>query len=299
MSRIIINIMKKETIEALVALPIILMIGFLLALAGGSSGLKTAGVPVYAWCVLLAFMIQWLAFVPAYLSQSEKYYDLTGSFTYLSVLLFALSLSSARDPRSLLLAVLIAVWAMRLGSFLFLRIRAVGEDSRFRDIKPSFIRFLMTWSLQGLWVCFSLAAALAAITAQTKINLDLWALSGALVWIFGFVIEALADQQKNQFRKQKNKPLPFIHTGLWSWSRHPNYFGEIVLWMGIAMIAYPVLQGWQLFTLISPVFITVLLTRISGVPMLEDAADKKWGGQSEYEAYKARTSVLVLWPPKN
>lgn len=290
--------MNKETREALVALPIIIVIGILLALAGGYSGLKYAGFSVYAWCVLLAFVIQWLAFIPAYLTQSEKFYDLTGSFTYLSVLLLALGLSTEIDKRSLLLSVLIAVWACRLGSFLFLRIQAVGEDSRFNEIKPSFVRFLMAWSLQGLWVCFSLAAALAAITAQQKPELDLWALSGVLVWVLGFAVEVIADQQKSRFRKKANTSIGFIHSGLWSWSRHPNYFGEIVLWIGIALIAVPVLQGWQWFTLISPVFIILLLTRISGIPMLEEKSDKRWGGSPEYEAYKDRTSVLILWPPK-
>lgn len=290
--------MKKETLEALIALPIILVIGLLLALAGGYTGERAAGISVYAWCVLLAFGIQWLAFIPAYLKQTEIYYDLTGTLTYLSVLALALSFSAQPDARSLLLAVLIAIWTLRLGSFLFLRIRAVGEDSRFKDLKPNFWRFLMTWTLQGLWVCFSLAAALAAITGQQKLALDGWAYLGLGVWLIGFGIEAIADWQKSRFRQQESKPLPFIDTGLWAWSRHPNYFGEITLWIGIAVIAFPVLQGWQYATLISPVFIIFLLTRISGVPMLEAKADERWGGQAEYEAYKARTSVLILRPPQ-
>ncbi len=232
------------------------------------------------------------------INQSEKYYDLTGSLTYLSVISVALFLSPAVDARSVLLAVMIGVWAIRLGSFLFSRIRETGEDSRFRELKPSFFRYLMAWTWQGLWVCFSVAAALAAITTQEKQALGVFAIIGTLVWLLGFGIEVIADQQKSAFRKQANKSPKFIHTGLWFWSRHPNYFGEIVLWIGIAVIAFPVLQGWQFFTLISPVFITVLLTRISGVPLLEEKSDQKWGGQAEYEAYKARTSVLVLWPPR-
>ncbi len=291
--------MKKETREALIALPLIVMIGLALALVGGYSGQQWAGMSVYAWCVALAFGIQWLAFVPAYLTQSEKFYDLTGSLTYLSILALAFSLRSDFDPRALLLVILVAVWALRLGSFLFLRIQAVGEDSRFSDIKRSFTRFLMAWTLQGLWVCFSLAAALSAITTQHQVPLDIWAGLGLIVWLLGFGIEVIADQQKSRFRKQKQKSSEFIQSGLWAWSRHPNYFGEIMLWIGIALIAFPVLQGWQYLTLISPVFITVLLTRISGVPLLEEKADQRWGGQTEYEAYKARTSVLILWPPKD
>jgi steroid 5-alpha reductase family enzyme len=117
-----------------------------------------------------------------------------------------------------------------------------------------------------------------------------------LVWVFGFVIEVTADSQKSRFRADPENKGKFIHTGLWAWSRHPNYFGEIVLWIGVAVIALPILRGWQWLTLISPVFVTLLLTRISGVPMLEKRADEKWGGQEDYEAYKERTPVLVPRP---
>lgn len=293
MARASLKAMKKEDREALIALPIILLVAAGLAWAGSQHGAHWGSWPIYALCVTLAIGIQWVAFVPAYLKQTEKYYDLVGSLTYLSVLGLGFSASPHKDPRALLLALLVGCWALRLGSFLFLRIHAVGEDSRFRDIKPHFFRFLMAWTLQGLWVCFSLAAALAAITSTTPVALDAWAAIGTAVWIMGFGIEALADYQKSQFRKNPENKGQFIHEGLWSISRHPNYFGEIVLWIGIALIAFPVLQGWQWVTLISPVFITLLLTRISGVPMLEEKADERWGGQADYEHYKATTPVLI------
>jgi len=191
---------------------------------------------------------------------------------------------------------LVIIWATRLGTFLFRRIRKAGKDTRFDEIKPSFIRFLNTWTLQGLWVTFTLAAALAASTATTRKELDVFAAIGFLVWVFGFTFEVTADTQKSRFRADPKNKGKFIHTGLWAWSRHPNYFGEIVLWVGVAIIALPVLRGWQWVTLISPVFVALLITRISGVPLLEKQADERWGGQEEYEAYKERTPVLIPRP---
>ncbi|TAK11812.1 MAG: DUF1295 domain-containing protein [Anaerolineae bacterium] len=289
--------MNNADRTALIATPIVLLIGAGLALAGSSGGAAVSGYPVYALCVALAFLIQVFAFVPAFLKQTEKYYDLTGSLTYLSVTGLALGLAPAPDARAYLLAALVAVWAVRLGSFLYSRIRAAGEDRRFREIKPSFPRFLLTWLLQGLWVSFSLAAALAAITSARRVPLDAFAWVGLGIWLFGFSVEIIADRQKRAFSADPANKGQFIRSGLWAWSRHPNYFGEIVLWLGIAIIALPVLQGWGLVTLVSPVFVTLLLTRISGVPMLEARADEKWGGQPDYEAYKAGTLVLVPRPP--
>ena len=205
-------------------------------------------------------------------------------------------LSPVVDGRSILLLALVVIWTARLGTFLFRRIRKAGKDARLDEIKPSFIRFLNTWTLQGLWVTFTLAAALAAITATTRRELGLFSLIGFLIWVLGFAIEVAADTQKSRFRANPGNKGKFIHTGLWARSRHPNYFGEIVLWIGVAVIALPVLRGWQWVTLISPVFVFLLLTRVSGVPMLEKRAEEKWGGQEDYEAYKERTPVLIPRP---
>lgn len=290
--------MDSKTKSAWIGIVIVLLIAAGLAFAGSQGGATINGLPLFALCILLAFVIQWIAFIPAYTMQTEKFFDLTGGITYLTVVAVAVFLSPAIDIRALLLTGIIAIWAIRLASFLFLRIRAAGEDRRFREIKKSFARFLSAWTLQGLWVSFSLAAALAAITSTVRVGVDAFAVVGVLVWAAGFAIEVIADRQKSAFNSFPENKGRFIHTGLWSWSRHPNYFGEIVLWIGVAIIALPILQGWQWATLISPLFIIVLLTRISGVPMLEQRADEKWGGQSDYETYKAGTSVLIPMPPK-
>ena len=193
---------------------------------------------------------------------------------------------------------MVVVWAVRLGSYLVLRIRKAGADSRFDAIKPSFPRFLSTWTLQGLWVTLTLAAALAAITTTERVSLGTVTAIGIVVWVVGIGLEATADAQKSRFRADPANKGRFIQSGLWSWSRHPNYFGEIVLWVGVAIVALPVLRGWQWVTLISPVFVFLLLTRVSGVPLLEKSADERWGSEPEYQAYKARTSVLTPRPPR-
>ncbi len=272
---------------------VLILIGLLVAMAGGQGGSLVAGIPVFALLVGLAFIIQWLAYIPAYLKQTEKFYDITGSFTYIAAITLALVLSPNLDARAILLWSLVVVWALRLGSFLFRRIHKAGKDDRFDEIKPSFIRFLNAWTIQALWVTFTASAALIAITTTTRKELDIFALVGFLVWAFGFAMEVIADVQKSRFNADPANKGKFIQTGLWSRSRHPNYFGEIVLWIGVMIIALPVLQGWQWVALISPVFVTLLLTRVSGVPLLEKKADQRWSGQAEYDTYKKQTPVLI------
>jgi steroid 5-alpha reductase family enzyme len=288
--------MKEPDRIAVISLPIVILLGLGLAFAGSQGGASVFGMPLFAAFVGLAFLIQWIVFIPSYVRQTEHFFDLTGSATYITVTVLAVLLSPVVDGRSLLLSALVVIWAARLGSFLFRRVHKAGKDGRFDDLKPHFLRFLNTWTLQGLWVIFTLAAALAAITTTTRKPLGLFALIGLLIWLLGFAFEVVADSQKNRFRANPENTGKFIQTGLWAWSRHPNYFGEIVLWIGVAVIALPVLRGWQWVTLISPIFVTLLLTRVSGVPMLEKRADDKWGGQDDYEAYKTRTPVLIPRP---
>lgn len=285
--------MNKADRNALIAFPILIVIGLAIAWAGSQGGYSFLGIPLFALLVGLAFLIQWLAFIPAFVFQTEKFFDLTGSITYISVTTLALLFSPVIDTRAILLWALVVIWATRLGIFLFRRIQKAGKDDRFDELKPSFIRFLNVWTIQGLWVTFTAVAALVGITTTNRKELDGFALIGLLVWILGFAFEVVADHQKSRFNANPANKGKFIQTGLWSRSRHPNYFGEIVLWIGIAIIALPVLQGWQWVALISPVFVTLLLTRVSGVPLLEAKADKKWGGQADYEEYKKRTPVLI------
>lgn len=217
--------MNTDDRTALIVFPILIGIGIFLAWAGSQSGAMIADIPLFALSVGLIFLVQWVAFVPAYLRQTEKYFDLTGSLTYISVTILALLFSSAADARSILLAALVVIWAARLGSFLYGRIHKAGKDDRFDELKPSFFRFLNVWTIQALWVTFTAAAALVAITSSARKELDLFAVVGLLVWAVGFGFEVVADVQKSRFNADPANKGKFISTGLWSRSRHPNYFG--------------------------------------------------------------------------
>ncbi len=284
---------NQITISTVVAI----FIGTLVAWAGSDGGDQFAALPVFALCGALAFMVNWVAFIPAAIKRTEHYYDLTGGLTYITVTIVAVLLSSSLDLRSAIVAGMVMFWSIRLASFLFMRISRAGKDSRFDVIKHRPMRFFLAWTLQGLWVLLTAACALAIITGGNREPLGIIGYVGIAIWTIGILIEIVADQQKSAFRADPDNKGKFINTGLWAWSRHPNYFGEIVLWTGMAIIAIPVLQGWQWATLISPVFVFFLLTKVSGVPMLEEAADERWGGQDDYEAYKQKTPVLMMKPP--
>jgi len=290
--------MESAERNAAASIPLALLAAAGLGWAGSRNGVSVGGVPLFALSIGLAFAMQWIAFVPAFAFRTERFYDLVGSITYIVVAAFTVALAGRIDARASLLLAMVCVWALRLGTFLFLRVLRSGRDERFTEIKRSSLRFLSAWTLQGLWVSFTLSATLAAIAASKTGRLGATAWIGVGVWLAGFGIEAVADEQKRRFRADLAHRGDFIRTGLWAWSRHPNYFGEIVLWIGAAIVAAPVFAGWQWVTMLSPLFVIVLLTRVSGVPILERRADEKWGEQEEYERYKRRTSVLVLRPPR-
>ena len=276
---------------------IAVLLGLGLAALVDDGAYRVAGLPLLAALALFGFVVQWLVFVPSFLRQTEHYYDLTGALTYASVILLAAGFGSP-DARGWVLAALVLIWCGRLGGFLFLRVKRSGKDGRFDTLKPYCARFFMAWTLQGLWVFMTLLAALIAVTSPASPGWDVWATLGLVVWTSGFLIEAVADRQKSAFKADPANQGRFIRQGLWSWSRHPNYFGEIVLWTGIAIMATPAMSGWQWLGWLSPLFVCWLLMKVSGIPMLEKRADEKWGGQADYEAYKAATPVLVPRPPR-
>ena len=252
------------------------------------------GIELVKNAVLLAFIIQWVLFIPAYLLQTEKFFDISGSITYISVISYCFF--NFYDPENLnignvILSIIIIIWALRLGSFLFIRIKKAGEDIRFREIKKSPTRFFMTWTFQGMWVSLCSACALAGIAKGIIINDYFYC--GLAIFLIGFIVEIVADNQKTKFRSNPKNKDKFINSGLWKFSRHPNYMGEILLWLGISIISFSSLEGLELATLISPFFTYLLLVYVSGIRILEYNGEKKWGHLDSYKSYKENTPRLI------
>ena len=277
---------------------IIICFASIIALGGSHNSMNYNGYPILFFCLSASFLVHWIIFIPSFLAKTEKFYDITGTLAYLITLYLASVLTSyssgaSLEPRTLIIIGMVSFWALRLGIFLFIRVLKVGEDRRFREAKKSFSKYLVWWTMSALWVFLTTANALTLIVNNKKlVNQPIFYL-GLLIWFIGILFEIIADEQKRRFRLNEKNRGKFISSGLWSISRHPNYFGEIILWIGIAIISLPTLSGFQYVTLISPLFIYLLLTRISGVNLLEESSDKKWGDLPEYEQYKKETPVLV------
>jgi steroid 5-alpha reductase family enzyme len=272
---------------------IITAVVFAVAWMGDQTGSTLYGLPLMTAMALGVFAVQWIGLIHARLFETEHYFDLVGSLTYITVTVLAIQQAADLGIRQQIIAGAVIVWAARLGPFLFRRIQKAGEDRRFRKIKLSTPRFLLTWTLQGTWVFITAGAALAAIMTPNTAALGALFYIGASMWIVGMAVEVVADNQKSAFKANPANADKFITTGIWARAQHPNYFGEILLWAGVAVMALPSLSGSALIFLISPVFVALLLTRISGIPLLRKTAGERWGDDPAYQAYLKNTPVLI------
>ena len=271
---------------------IIIVFAFVLTTLVDENSISYGSLSLFLLCTIIIFIIQWIVFIPSYLLSTEHFFDLTGSITFITVSILAFLMNDFKNLRQWIVLILILIWALRLGSFLFLRIRKAGEDSRFTTIKKDFSVFFLTWNLQGLWVLFTLFGALTILTSNNNSNFGILDIIGVLIWIIGFVIEVLSDRQKSEFKNNKSNAGQFIQSGLWKYSRHPNYFGEILIWTGMAVIGITIYSGLGWLGLISPFFVFVILNYISGVRLLEKQANERWGSNNAYQSYKQKTPVL-------
>mgnify|MGYP001429643626 FL=1 len=254
-------------------------------------------IPLIYYCISISFLIHWIIFIPSFLNKTEKFYDFTGMVAYLSVIGFALyqknKILGSIDFDSALLGILISVWTLRLGVFLFYRVFKVGEDDRFKEVKQVPSKFLVWFTVSGLWVSLTSIAALKVLTSQVEHNNYYFVYLGLALWIFGFLFEVIADYQKTKFKNNPENKDQFISSGLWSLSRHPNYFGEIILWIGVFIITIPSLSGIDYLTILSPLFVYTLLNKISGINLLEIKAQKRWGELESYKEYRSKTPQLI------
>jgi len=255
------------------------------------------GIELITYAVIISFVLQWTLFIPAYFFQTEKFYDISGSINFILIVIYTYYynyISHGFNLGNLILSFLIFIWAIRLGVFLFLRIQNDGEDKRFRSIKPSMSKFFMTWTLQATWVSICSLCALTGISSDNGIIINNLFFIGLTFFIVGFFLEVIADSQKTKFRKNPKNKNTFINSGLWAYSRHPNYLGEISIWTGISIISFSSLSNLQFVTLISPIFTYVLLVYVSGVRLLEASGNKKWGHLKSYKEYIKKTPRLLF-----
>ena len=273
------------------------IIVFLMVSAVGNNSVIFNEYSAVLYCAVICIGIQWVVWIPASIGKTERFYDLTGGLTYLTVVGFSLWAGSQSEPpslRELIVSLLVVIWSLRLSSFLYLRIHRSGKDGRFDQLKTSPIRFLVPWTLQGLWVFLTMIVVIVINSqADSAPALGIWDGIGLSIWILGFGIEAIADNQKTVFNTEPENKGKWIDSGLWSYSRHPNYLGEILLWTGIAFFGISCFTGLERVAWISPIFIYLLLTKISGTPILDKRALEKWGDDPEYQKYRDNTPALI------
>ena len=275
----------------------VFIIVFLMVRAVGNNSVILNEYSAVLYCAVICIGIQWLAWIPASIGKTERFYDLTGGLTYLTVVGFSLWAGSQSEPpslRELIVSLLVIIWSLRLSFFLYLRIHRTGKDGRFDQLKTSPIRFLVPWTLQGLWVFLTMIVVIVINSqADSAPALEIWDYIGLSIWILGFGIETIADNQKTVFNREPNNQGKWIDSGLWSYSRHPNYLGEIILWTGIAFFGISCFTGLERVAWISPIFIYILLTKVSGTPILDKRALEKWGDDPEYQKYRDNTPALI------
>ena len=248
--------------------------------------------------LIFALALNLVGFMIAYPLKTDKLTDISYALTFFGIGLFNV-LGNEMTVNKWLVVSVTWLWAIRLGSFLLYRVNKVGKDDRFDDMRSSFWLFGRFWLLQAItaWVVMLPTSFFLQREQNTEVSFVLFI--GLGIAVVGLLIEAFADMQKFNFKMNKTNKGKWIDEGLWHYSRHPNYFGEIAMWSGVyvAVVSY-LSENQPLYALASPVLIFVVLMFMSGVPILERQADKKWGHLKSYREYKNSTSLVIPLPKK-
>ncbi len=251
----------------------------------------------FLWCALAVGAYMSAVFLLAVILKDNSIVDIAWGPGFFLVVLIVLLRTPGAGTRFDLTAALVTVWGWRLASHIFVRRRGKGEDFRYAQWRRSWGRwfyvrsFFQIFLLQGvLLLVIVYPVILIGLSAPSP--LGAWDLAGLAVWLTGFTFEAVGDWQLARFVMNGDNRGRLMTSGLWRYSRHPNYFGEAAMWWGIFLIGLAVPGGWR--GALSPVAITFLLLKVSGVPMLE----KKYAGHPDFAAYARRTSVFVPWFPR-
>lgn len=245
----------------------------------------------------IALALNGAFFAVAAARRTDVVTDLSYSLTF-ALLAVLLPLTGAREPVQLVASLLVVIWAVRLGTYLFRRILRMKVDHRFDGIRERPLRFARFWLLQAIAVAVIMLPVSYLLDDDAPDGFGAWAVVGAAAFFAGLLIETVADAQKSAFRAKEENRGRFVATGLWRYSRHPNYFGELLVWWALFVYAVPFLDGAAYAVVLGPVSITVLLLFVTGIPPLERSSLAKYEGDPAYQEYRRRTSLLVPLRPK-
>lgn len=248
--------------------------------------------------LIFSFTINMVFFAFAAAFKTDKVTDLSYSLSFFilaPVLLFSAGNSYLFEQ--LLLTISIMIWAFRLGAYLLKRIITIGKDDRFDDKRNDFLKFLNFWILQTLVVWIVMLPFSLFLTARPVQTSPGSTIIGITIFLMGIIIESFSDAQKFAYRSKEENKGHWVDTGFWKYSRHPNYFGEILVWWGLFIVTIPMLSGWGWITIIGPMTITLFLFKVSGIPLLEKQNDIKYGDNPEFASYRENTSLLIPLPP--
>jgi|APTNR8051073442_1049403.scaffolds.fasta_scaffold02428_1 steroid 5-alpha reductase family enzyme len=248
------------------------------------------GMTIYTILSLLGFAlgINLFLYLFAWVWQTDKLTDISYAGTFAIIAGAAYGVSSPTAMGGIALA-FVLVWAVRLGGYLFYRIHVMGRDRRFDDIRAHPWRFLGFWVMQGL-TCGILSIPFVGIMlAEAAAVTPVWVYVGLPLAATGWLIETIADAQKFNFKRRQ--PGAFMQQGLWARVRHPNYTGELLFWWGLSLAAMGYMPVWLAAG--GAVWITFILIRFSGIPILEAQWKEKYGSDPEFAAYVARSWRLL------